>query len=189
MDGMSPRPEEVGELARRLLDDPLWEEFRAGHAPAAVEELRRWIERKVPGEGRLRLFSDGGSHGNPGPSGGGGVILDEEGTELDRYSVYFGEGTNNTAEYRALLSGLERLSLLKPGEVEIFLDSELLVRQIEGRYKVKSPALAPLFEEARRRLALFPKARVVHISREKNAIADRLVQEAIRNRKAGGDAE
>ncbi|MFH1279864.1 MAG: ribonuclease HI family protein [Candidatus Eisenbacteria bacterium] len=183
---MKPDPAAVGKVARRLLDDPLWESLGGEHPATAVEAMRGWIERKVPGKGLLRLFSDGGSHGNPGPSGGGGVILDVGGTELDRYSLYFGDGTNNTAEYKALLAGLERLALLKPGEVEIFLDSELIVRQIEGRYKVKSPALAPLFEEVRRRLALFEKVRILHIPREKNGVADGLVQEAIKKGKTGG---
>lgn len=182
---MKEGAEAVGALARRVLDDPFWDSLGGAHPAEAVEALRGWIERKIPGRGKMVLFSDGGSHGNPGPSGGGGVILDEEGVELDRYSVYFGEGTNNTAEYRALIAGLDRLALLRPAEVEIRLDSELLVRQLEGRYKVKSPGLAPLFEEARRRLARFEKARLRHIPREKNAVADRLAQNAIGARRTG----
>jgi len=166
-------------VAKDLLDDPVWERLAAEHSAEAVAEIRALVEDRVRTGGTLRLFCDGGSHGNPGPSGAGGLVVDERDRELDSYAVYLGEGTNNQAEYRSLIEGLDRLLLLRPEKAEILLDSELLVRQLQGAYKVKSPLLKPLYSEAVRRLARLPQYTIRHIPRDENAAADRLAQSAI----------
>ena len=179
MASVSEKRAAVARVARSVLDDPLWKDLMRENPSAAVGEIREWISRKCRVQEKLRLFSDGGSHGNPGPSGAGGIILDEEGNEAARYSVYLGIGTNNVAEYKALIEGIIRLDRLEPEEVEIFLDSELLVKQLLGSYKVKSAHLAPLYRNALEKLGRFPKWSVRHIPREENSAADRLAQAAI----------
>ncbi len=176
---MSERRKAVARIAQSVLDHSLWEDLVRENPSAAVGELREWISRKCRVRERLRLFSDGGSHGNPGPSGAGGIILDEEGNEAARYSVYLGIGTNNVAEYKALIEGIIRLERFEPDEVEIFLDSELLVKQLLGSYRVKSPHLVPLHKNALEKLGRFPKWSVRHIPREENSAADRLAHAAI----------
>ncbi|MBM3320678.1 MAG: ribonuclease HI family protein [Candidatus Eisenbacteria bacterium] len=177
--------EKIAAVARRLLEDAAWEELRREHGAAAVSAVRASLRALAERRNAYRLYCDGGSHGNPGPSGAGGVILDEGGREVDRYSVFLGIATNNQAEYRALLEGLARLLRIGAEEAEIFLDSELLVNQLDGRYRVRSPELAPLHREARERIARLRECRVVHIPREENREADRLAQQAIAGARGG----
>ena len=127
------------------------------------------------------LYTDGAARGNPGPAGAGAFICKPDGSAVAEISKYLGETTNNVAEYRALLEGLKKLVAMGAGDVEILADSQLMVRQIQGSYRVKHPNLKPLFEEA---LALLKKIRhysIRHIEREKNGEADRLANEAIDN--------
>ncbi|MFH1057426.1 MAG: ribonuclease HI family protein [Pseudomonadota bacterium] len=126
-----------------------------------------------------RLHADGGSRGNPGPAGAGAALLDPSGRQVGAWSRYLGRVTNNVAEYQALLLGLGEAAKLGVRRLEVRLDSELLVRQIGGQYKVKSPALQPLFAEARRLLAGFERASVRHIPREQNHLADALANQAM----------
>lgn len=128
---------------------------------------------------KLVLIVDGASRGNPGPSGAGILIMDESGRILEETSRYLGEGTNNEAEYRALLHALARAADLGAVEVDIRTDSELMARQISGQYRVKHPNLKPLFEEAGRLLARFRARSVKHVPRELNARADALANRAI----------
>ncbi len=128
---------------------------------------------------RLLLFTDGASRGNPGPSGAGVVIEDAEGHLLEELSEYLGRGTNNEAEYRALILGLTRAAELGATEVEIRTDSELMARQISGVYRVKHPGLKPLFEEVGILLARFRRQSVTHLPREQNSQADKLANRAI----------
>jgi ribonuclease HI len=107
------------------------------------------------------------------------VLLEPGGQVVARLGRYLGIQTNNHAEYAALLLGLEHARALGAKELEVFSDSELLVRQLTGRYQVRSPTLKPLYEEARRLLKEFPKARVTHVPRAENAAADEMSNRAI----------
>jgi len=127
----------------------------------------------------VTLRTDGACRGNPGPAGAG-VLIEAEGTSgRIEISEYLGETTNNVAEYSAILLGLRKAEELSPSSLTIYSDSELLVRQILGEYRVKSPRLRPLFEETVRRLRRFPSARILHVGREENSEADRLANRAI----------
>ncbi len=132
--------------------------------------------------GALRLHVDGASRGNPGEAGFGVHVTDEGGAEVAALSGYLGKATNNVAEYQALLHGLRFALARGAARVEVSSDSELLVRQIEGRYRVKSPGLLPLYRDAKSLLARFERARVVHVPREKNREADALANRAVDER-------
>jgi ribonuclease HI len=127
----------------------------------------------------LALYIDGASRGNPGPAGIGVVIKDHSGRTLAEISEFIGHGTNNVAEYRALIRGLEEAATLGARAVTVRSDSELLVRQLKGEYKVKSPDLSPLHLEAHRLLKGFSRAGVERIPRGKNAAADALANHAL----------
>ncbi|MEB2311335.1 MAG: ribonuclease HI family protein [Sorangiineae bacterium] len=120
------------------------------------------------------LWSDGAARGNPGPAGIGAVLEDRQGRRLAEHSEYLGTTTNNVAEYRALLAGLGRAEALGVRELEVRADSELMIRQLKGEYRVKNAGLRPLYDEAQRLLASFDSVRLVHVPRADNAEADRL---------------
>lgn len=128
---------------------------------------------------KVRLFVDGASRGNPGPAGLGAVLQDARGQTLVELSESVGETTNNVAEYRALLRGLAEARALGADEVEVFADSDLLVRQVTGAYRVKSAHLLPLYREVRTLLETFRRWRISHVPREENAAADALANQAI----------
>ncbi len=134
---------------------------------------------------RIILYTDGGARGNPGPAGIGAVILNERGKVLKEISEYIGEQTNNVAEYEALIRALKEVKKMFGTKVrdirfEVRMDSELVVRQLSGVYKVKEPMLKEKFAHiAQLRLEDFPNMIFSHVYREKNAEADRLVNEAI----------
>jgi ribonuclease HI len=128
---------------------------------------------------KLRLFIDGASRGNPGPAGLGVVVTDAHQRVVAELGEYLGETTNNVAEYRALLRGLQEAHDRGATEIEVFADSDLLVRQIGGSYRVKSPHLAALHTEAIGLLRGFPKWRIAHVPRGRNAAADALANGAI----------
>ncbi len=125
------------------------------------------------------LYSDGAARGNPGPAGAGAYICDVSGKPVFQLKQYLGETTNNVAEYEALLLGLKKLVEMKMSDVEVRADSELMVKQINGQYRVKTPHLKPLYEEAKRLLNQLTPVTVRHIYREQNKEADRLSNEAI----------
>lgn len=135
---------------------------------------------------RCTLFSDGASRGNPGPAGAGYVILDEQGRELAAEGLFLGHCTNNVAEYRALLAGLAAAERLSCRRVDLRLDSELIVRQLQGRYQVKHPALKPLYQEVRDRLGRLPSWGVAHVPRAQNVRADQLANQGIDRKKGEG---
>ena len=122
---------------------------------------------------------DGGARGNPGPAGVAAVATAPDGTALGESSAYIGEATNNVAEYRALLLGLELARSLGASEVEVINDSELVARQIGGEYKVKHAGLKPLFLEAMAALREFDRWSVRNVPRAQNKRADQLVNQAI----------
>ena len=138
-----------------------------------------------------QLYCDGACRGNPGPAAIGGVIL-RNGSTIEEISEHIGTATNNEAEYRSLLRGLEVLRKLlnendhesatsdesRPGTLEIFMDSELVVRQVEGRYKVKNERLRPLYQQVRALLDDLPAWKIRHVPRAQNAEADRLANAA-----------
>ncbi len=128
---------------------------------------------------RVRLRIDGGSRGNPGPSAIGVVLEDDMGRVLDTVSQAIGVATNNVAEYRALLTGLELAERARAREVEVLSDSELLVRQMRGEYRVKNEGLKQLYDEANRRVGAFDEVVLRHVSREDNTQADELVNQAL----------
>lgn len=134
---------------------------------------------------QLTVFSDGASRGNPGRAGIGIAIYadysrhDSPPTLLEEISEYIGETTNNIAEYKALKKGLEKVVKYNPKEVVFKLDSELLVKQINGEYRVKSPNIIPLYKEVSSLLKGIPKWAVVYIPREENSIADGLANKGI----------
>ncbi|WPB79525.1 ribonuclease HI family protein [Archangium violaceum] len=130
----------------------------------------------------LKLFSDGAARGNPGPAGAGAVLVDPEGRVVARLGRFLGVQTNNYAEYMGLLLGLKHARSLGVKELEVLADSELLIRQLQGRYQVKSPTLRPLYEEASELLEQFSRVRLTHVPREKNKAADEMSNRAIDER-------
>lgn len=128
---------------------------------------------------KLVLHVDGGARGNPGPAAVGVVVSASDGNVLERIAQPIGEATNNVAEYRALLLGLERARALGAIEVEAISDSELVVRQVHGDYRVKQATLRSLHEQARAALAGFERWQLRHVPREQNADADALVNAAL----------
>ena len=122
---------------------------------------------------------DGGSRGNPGPAAAAAVVALPDGEVVHERTAYLGEATNNVAEYRAVLLGLEAARELGAQEVEVINDSELVARQIGGEYKVKHAGLKPLFIETMRALRQFDKWAVRSVRREANERADELVNEAL----------
>ena len=125
------------------------------------------------------LYSDGASRGNPGNGGGGAVLYDGSGAVVATVKRYLGVCTNNEAEYRALMLGLEEALTQGVQNLTIFLDSELLVRQITGIYRVKNQNLRGLMHEVRKLLSRLDTYSVEHVMREKNRVADSLANEAI----------
>jgi ribonuclease HI len=128
---------------------------------------------------RVTVNVDGGARGNPGPAAIGVVLRDGDGRVLEEVGEKIGEATNNVAEYKALLRGIELAAAQGAGELELIGDSELVVRQVEGRYKVKNAGIKPLHAEVKRALGDFDAWSIRHVRRENNADADRLVNEAL----------
>ena len=127
----------------------------------------------------LVLHVDGGSRGNPGPAAIGVVISTPDGELVEEVAETIGHATNNVAEYKAVLRGLERAAALGAGEVRIVNDSELVAKQLKGTYKVKHPAMQPLWTEAMAKLKGFSKWTIRSVPRAQNAAADALVNRAL----------
>lgn len=125
------------------------------------------------------IFTDGGARGNPGPAASGYVIKNELGDNLAEVGLYVGHTTNNQAEYQALLNALIHAQKLGAAVVNCYLDSELIVKQIKGEYKVKNKDLAPHFLKIWNLLHMFKKYTITHVPRERNKEADALVNRAI----------
>ena len=130
---------------------------------------------------RFIMTADGASRGNPGPAAIGAAIRDEEGRVVARISRRIGVATNNQAEYRALIAGLKEALRLGARAVDIRLDSELVVRQVSGRYRVKNAALLPLFQEARQLVGRLEEFSISHIPGSQNADAHRLADVALQS--------
>ena len=128
---------------------------------------------------KLVVHVDGGSRGNPGPAAVGVVVSTPDGEVLDEVGEVIGVSTNNVAEYRGLLLGLERARALGATEVEVVNDSELVARQVQGDYKVKHAGLKPLHQQALTALRAFDRWSIRSVPRERNARADALVNAAL----------
>jgi ribonuclease HI len=126
-----------------------------------------------------RLFTDGGARGNPGPAASAFVLEAGDGTILEARGTVIGVATNNVAEYRALVDGLRRASELGVDELEVVSDSELIVKQMRGEYRVKNEALQALNREASALAAGLKRVTYTAVRREQNELADRLVNEAL----------
>jgi probable phosphoglycerate mutase len=135
------------------------------------------------------MFADGGSRGNPGPAASGAVVFAEDGTELRAVGEYLGIATNNVAEWKALLAGLSAAHELGVDELAVRMDSELVVRQLSGRYRVKHPDLIPLHARAKKLLASFKKVDIAHVPRKLNAAADAVVNRVLDEAAARSRAE
>jgi len=127
----------------------------------------------------ITAYCDGGSRGNPGPSGFGVHIEDESGRSVAELSEFLGKQTNNYAEYSGLLAALQFALEKGHSRLRVVSDSELMVKQIKGQYKVNSPDLRPLYEEAKRRIARLQQFQIQHVLRGKNQQADRLANLAM----------
>ena len=140
------------------------------------------------GPQNVTVFIDGGARGNPGPAAAGVVIRSaDDQTVLWEAGIFLGKATNNVAEYRALLAGLKAAANLAAAEVRIVSDSELLVRQMNGEYRVRSSRLKPLHRQAQDLQRSFQRCTFEHICREENTHADRLVNRALNARQDAGE--
>ena len=128
---------------------------------------------------KLTVHVDGGSRGNPGPAAIAAVLSDENGEVIDSAGAVIGRATNNVAEYRALLFGIERAAALGATDLDLVGDSELIVKQVRGEYKVKDPNMKPLHAAVMTALRPFDAWSIRHVKRDQNAHADRLVNEAL----------
>ncbi|QQS23215.1 ribonuclease HI family protein [bacterium] len=128
---------------------------------------------------KLWLSTDGGARGNPGPAALGFVLKDEQGHVVMEHGQYLGETTNNVAEYSALIEGLKAAAVLGAVEIDIAMDSELIVKQMSGEYKIKQPHLQELAVQVKRLLTDFDKYEFKHVLRAYNKDADRMVNHAI----------
>ena len=147
-----------------------------GHTPAKPPKPS---PKRTGRAGHLVIMADGGSRGNPGPAGAGAVVLDSRGDELLALSKFLGNTTNNVAEYQGLIMGLEAAAELKAREITVKLDSELLVKQLNGQYKVRAEHLKPFYTKAKALLQRFDRAHIIHIRRELNQRADGLANQAM----------
>jgi ribonuclease HI len=134
---------------------------------------------------KARLFADGGSRGNPGPAASGAVLFGDDGEVLAEIGEYLGVATNNVAEWRALLAGLTAALELGVDELSVRLDSELVVRQLTGVYRVKHEDLIPLHRRARALLGRFKTFDIEHVRRKDNAAADAVVNRVLDEAAAG----
>jgi len=128
----------------------------------------------VTGPARVIINCDGAARGNPGPAGAGAIVVDEDGAVLAEVAEGLGETTNNVAEYTAVIRGLEEAKRLGAREVLLRSDSQLLINQLIGRYRVKAPHLQPLHRRVRSLMSGFAKVDLEHVPRERNAAADSL---------------
>lgn len=188
-------------LSKKLPDDLLCSYFPEMQ-PADVKKFLRTVAQKISADTspkqrsldfspksikstaktKLILFTDGASRGNPGEAGAGIHLLDDNAEEIAAKGFYLGKCTNNMAEYKALILGLTEAKKFGNKEIAIYLDSELIVRQLQGQYKVKDAKLKPLYAEVMELLAGFKSYKVGHVPRKENQRADQLANQGIDER-------
>lgn len=140
----------------------------------------------MPSHRKITIETDGASRGNPGLAGAGIIIKDDQGRRIETIQRFLGVTTNNQAEYKALIEGLRAAKLHDPEEVTVQMDSELVVKQMKGQYRVRHPEMLPLYLEAMELVAQFAKVEFVHVMREKNPGADQVANMAIDSRMVRG---
>jgi len=128
---------------------------------------------------KVTIYVDGASRGNPGPAAIAAIIHDEKGKPIVSLARRIGTTTNNEAEYRAIIAGLQKAVSLGVREVELKSDSELVVKQINGSYRVKAPALKPLYQQVKKLQGFVERLTITHIPRRQNTRADRLANKAL----------
>jgi len=133
-------------------------------------------------ESVVTVYTDGASRGNPGLAGIGLVFFGSDGQEIKRMHHFLGTATNNVAEYTALLTALAEAQTMQIGQLSVFSDSELMVRQMNGEYRVRDEKLIPLYEKARQLASKLKKVTYTHVPRGRNKIADQLANQAIDGR-------
>lgn len=136
----------------------------------------------MPRPRRLIVETDGAARGNPGLAGAGIIIKDENGRTVETIGRFLGVSTNNQAEYQALIIGLEAVTRHQPETVTVRMDSELVVRQMNGQYRVKNPGILPLYLKASELASELPNIHIEHVPRERNPGADRVANVAIDSR-------
>lgn len=149
-----------------------------------AEKIDTILEMPIPqmppkSEKHIKLYADGGSRGNPGPSASGYALLDMDDNILFKSGVYLGITTNNQAEYQALKYGLEEAHKFGAREVDVYMDSLLVVNQMKGIFKVKNRDLWPIYEAIKEQATLFKNVRYTHVPRELNKLADAEVNEVL----------
>jgi ribonuclease HI len=182
---LSAQPAAAPPAARAAVAPRAAAPARAGSAaaepatPFSARPLQGTSEGSAPLPARVCVYSDGASRGNPGPAGAGAVITDAAGHVLRRLGRFLGSQTNNIAEYQGVLLGLSHALAGGAREVVLRADSELAIRQLQGRYQVKNPGLKPLFAEVQAQLKRFEKVTLEHVRREQNKDADEMSNRAI----------
>jgi ribonuclease HI len=195
--------EVLHKLAGQLADETLtaiFPEQEAAAVRASIREAARLLARRdgsgspdcrapigalpaeetpAPGFDKLALYTDGAARGNPGEAGAGILLLDEQGREIAAKGIYLGRCTNNVAEYRALVLGLQEAGRHTVGEIAVHLDAELIVRQLLGSYRVKDSKLKPLHAQVMALLDGFSGYRIIHLPRHENVRADQLANMGI----------
>jgi ribonuclease HI len=162
---------------QKLLDKAMPKAEQGTFVESAVKKAL--LERQKSNAKTVEFFVDGGSRGNPGPSGGGYAVY-VAGKEVMRGSEFYGHRTNNQAEYLALRTALREIYSKYPeAALQCNMDSQLVVEQMSGNYKVKNEALRPLFEEVQRIVAQFSSFKIQHVERAKNKVADQMANEAM----------
>ncbi len=150
-----------------------------GEASTLLQQMATTRRSRQPAPRPLILHIDGAARGNPGPAGIGVVLRDEAGSVQEEHEAYIGKATNNVAEYNALLFGLRKAKALGYAAVKVYSDSELLVRQIRGEYRVKNPQLRELYDQVQHLVRAFEAFEIGHVRRGMNTRADLLANRAI----------
>ena len=169
-------------LARALSPQPARPAELPGAPPPPQTQTLAAASPSPGGYASLSLYSDGAARGNPGPAGAGAVLVAPGGAIIERLGKFLGRQTNNVAEYTGVLIGLRRARELGARDIEVYADSQLMIRQLSGIYKVKNEGLKPLHAEALSMLRGFGKVKLVHIPREMNGEADEMSNRAIDER-------
>ncbi len=167
------------ELLRVFLPSSTAPEAMTADDAETLREKKGGAARTAAVGKKVVLYTDGASRGNPGLAGAGFLVLDESSKLLDEGKVFLGERTNNEAEYEALIAGLELARRLGCREVEVRADSQLMVRQLTGQYRVKNRRLIPLVLRVKKLAAEFDRVEYYHVPRAENARADKLANQAI----------
>ncbi|HET7853303.1 MAG TPA: ribonuclease HI family protein [Candidatus Methylomirabilis sp.] len=178
--GAMAHTEALAALSKELSDlSPATLRMVLEQASHLLQEVAASRPSRQPAPRSLVLHIDGAARGNPGPAGIGVVMCDEAGDFREEHQAYIGEVTNNVAEYEALLFGLRKARELGYAAINVFSDSELLVRQIHGEYRVKHPRLRKLYDQVQDLLRSFDAVEIAHVRRGMNADADLLANRAI----------